>query len=107
VWKATLASFVILIDQAVFIDGHLGDVEAPLFQRFRRVQHREMLDGGNDDVLAAGLLGHRQAFDGQVIAFGAAGREDDFLRRRADQPGHLLASGFEGLSRPVPPVVER
>ena len=77
---------------------------APL-QPAANVQHRLMLDGASDDVIALAGVRLRHAFDRQVIRLGRAAGEDNFLRRRADQPRDLLARFLHGLLRLPPELV--
>ncbi len=58
-----------------------------------------MLGDLGDDVIALLAIHFRDALDGQVIRFRRAAGEDDFLRRRVDQPGDLRASDLDGLFR--------
>ena len=52
-----------------------------------------------DDVVAALAVHLGDALDGQVIALGGAGSENDLLRRRADQLRDLLAGRLDRLFR--------
>src|SRR5205807_671936 len=60
------------------------------------VEHRLVLGNGGDDVVAllAVHLGH--TLDGEVVALGGAGGEDDLFCSRADQLRNLLTSLLHG-----------
>lgn len=62
-----------------------------------------MLGLGRDDVPLLVPVEVHDALDGDVVALGGAGGEDDLFRRRADEVGHLGASRLHGLVR-FPPV---
>jgi hypothetical protein len=49
------------------------------------VQHGEVLDGRNNDVLTFALLRQGQPFDGKVVALRATSGKDDLLRAGADE----------------------
>ena len=95
---SSMARFEIVeIDQAVLLHGQVGDAEAVLLQPLAGIEHRLVLGRLGDDVVAllAVHLGH--ALDGQVVALGGAGGEDDLLGAGADQLGNLLARLFHRL----------
>ena len=55
-----------------------------------------MLDRRNDDVAAARNAALEcDALEGQVVALGAAAREDDLLGIAADEGGKMLAGVFD------------
>ena len=63
--------------------GSERDAPAAPGQRLQGVEHGFVLDGAGDQVLAAGRLERLGgAADGEVVALGAAGGEDDLRRRR-------------------------
>jgi hypothetical protein len=61
--------------------------------------NRLVLGDLGDDVVAALAVHLGDALDGQVVALGGAGGEDDLLGGGADQPRNLLARRFHGLLR--------
>ena len=69
------------IDQPVALHRQISDAIAVLFQLLAGIENRFVLGGRSDDVVAFfGIhLGH--ALDRQVVGFGGAAGEDDFLRR--------------------------
>ena len=88
---------VVEVDQAVLLDGHVGDAIAVLLEPLAGVEHRFVLGHRGDDVVALLAVHLGDALDGEVVAFGGAGGEDDFLGRRADQLGDALARGLNAL----------
>src|SRR6266851_2070894 len=81
----------------VALDRQIGDFEAVLFEVLAGVQHGLVLDGLGDDVVALFAEHLRDALDHQVIGFGSAAGEDDFLGRGVDQRSNLLTRRFHGL----------
>ena len=59
--------------------------------------HRLVLGDARDDVIALLAVHLGDALDREVVRFGRAAREDDFLRVRADQIGDLLARLLDRL----------
>ena len=84
-----------------------GDLVAPFLQGARRIEHREMLHRGNDDMLAFFGLGLGQSLDREVIALRAGGRENNLRVRRADQRRHLAAGLLQGVPRRFAAGVQR
>ena len=82
---------VVEIDPAILLHRQIGDAEAVLLQPLAGVEHRLVLGGLGDDVIALFAVHLGDALDGKVVALGGAGGEDDLLRRRADQLRNLLA----------------
>ena len=78
------------VDAPVAVDTHVGDGPSPLLEVAARVDQRNVLDRGGDDVPAGGALG--QALDGEVVRLGGAGGEDHPRRRPREQPRHLGSS---------------
>ena len=60
------------------------------------MQHRVMLNGGGDDVVALVPLGKGCALDGPVVALAAPGGEVNLRGLRADGLCHLLAGCVHG-----------
>ena len=93
-----MAAFnIVQIDAAVLLHRQIGDFVAVFFQALAGVEHSLVLDGLGDDVIALFAVHLRDALDHQVVGFGGAAGEDDFLRRGADQRGDLLARRFHGF----------
>ena len=80
--------------------------DAFVAQMFGGRDHRGVLDGADDDVLARGGSGASHAEHGEVVGFGAAAGEDDLRRRRVDERGHLAARGFQPLLRRLSEMVD-
>ena len=94
-------------DDAVLVDGQVGDLIALLLEALERVEHGVVLEGGGDDVAFA--LGRAQAgagADGVVVALAAAGGEVDLLGVRAQQRRHAAPGVTEGFLGPLPQLVE-
>ena len=73
-------------DNARVVNGEERGAPAAARQRPQGVQHRFMLEGAGDQVLAPGrFTGLRNAADGEVVRFGAAGGEDHLRRVAIDQ----------------------
>ena len=85
------------VDQAVRLHRQIGDAIAILFQPLAGIEHRLVLGYLGDDVVAALAVHLGNALDGQVVALGRAGGEDDLLGGRANQLCHLLAGLFDRL----------
>ena len=83
--------------ESVLVHGKIGHLEALALQRLAGVKHRVVLDGARDDVAPLGGVGPSEALEGPVVRFGAAAREEDFARRRADEAGQALAGGSHGV----------
>ena len=86
---------VVEIDQAIFLHGQIGHAEAELLEVLAGVEHSLVFGDCRDDVVALLAVHFGDALDGQVVAFGGAGGEDDFFRGRADQLGDALAREFD------------
>ena len=84
-------------DAAVLLHRQIGDARALLLELLARVDDRLVLDHARDDVIALLAVHLRDALDRQVVRFGRAAREDDFLRAGANQIGHLLAGSLHRL----------
>ena len=85
------------VDEAVGLDGQVGDAVAVLLQALAGVEDRLVLGDLGDDVVAALAVHLGDALDGEVVALGGAGGEDDLLGGGADEFGDLLAGDFDGL----------
>ena len=78
-------------DDAALVDGQERHPPAAASQRLERIEHGFVLDGGGDQMLAAGRLERLGgAANGEVVAFGAAGGKHD-LRGVAAEQGRDLA----------------
>ena len=88
------------VHHALAVDFKVRDAEPLFLQRPGRVEHGEVLDLGDYEVLA--LLRaqrHGHALEGQVAGLGTARGEDELLRLRAEQAGELRPSAVQGLPR--------
>ena len=56
-----------------------------------------MLGDLRDDVIALFRVHLGDALNGQIVRFGGAAGENNFLRRCADQIGNLLARFLDGF----------
>ena len=82
-------------DAAQGIGLQVGHVEAPLLQLFHGMEHRVMLHGGGDNVLAPLAEALNGGENGPVVRFGAAGGEKDPVRRRTHGLSHLLPAAAQ------------
>ena len=74
---------------AARVDWQQRGPPAATSQRLYRVEHRLVLDGACNEVLASGDLERLgSSSNGDVVAFGAAAREHDLGRIGAEQRGH-------------------
>ena len=83
------------IDQPVAIHRQVGDAVALVFELLAGAQHRVMLDGAGDDVLATPPWRIRDALDRQIISLGAAAGEDDLGGAAVQQPRDGLVGGVK------------
>src|ERR1035438_260151 len=88
---------VVEIDQAVFLDRHVGHAIAILLQALTGVEDGLVLGDLLDDVVALLVVHLSYALNGEVVALGGAAREDDFFRGGAHEFGDALACGFHTL----------
>ena len=88
---------VVDVDEAVGLHRQIGDAIAVLLQALAGVEYSLVLGDLGDDVVAALAVHLRNALDGEVVALGGAGGEDDLLGGGADELGDLCARGFNGL----------
>ena len=79
------------IDQPVALHRQISDPIAVLLELLAGIEHRFVLGGRGDDVIAFFGIHLRHALDGEVVGFGGAAGENDFLRGGADQIRNLLA----------------
>ena len=89
-------------DAAVLLHRQIGDPAAFLLEMLAGIDHGLVLGDCRDDVVALLAIHAGDALDRQVVRFGRAAREDDFLRVGADQIGDLLAGFFDRFLR-LPP----
>ena len=85
------------IDQAVLLHRHVGHAVAIFLQALAGIEHGFVLGDRGDDVIALFAVHLGDALDGEVVALGGAGGEDDFFRGRADQLGDALARGLHAF----------
>ena len=95
--RADGALEVFEVDEAVGLDGQVGDAVARLFELLAGVEHGLVLGDLGDDVVAALAVHLGDALDGEVVGLGGAGGEDDLLGGGADELGDLLAGLLDGL----------
>ncbi len=83
-------------DDAAGVWLEVGDLDAAALEGFGGEEHRVMLDCGGDEVrgLAAVQVGLQDAGEREVVAFGAAGGEDDLAWRAVKQGGDLSAGAL-------------
>src|SRR2546428_11341267 len=86
------------------IDSDFGDLATQALQESAWLQCRRMFNCAGDDMRPARpapeealQLGEDGALDGIIARLGAAAGEDDFLRLRAEQRGHLGAGMIDGV----------
>ena len=79
--------------------GQVGDAEALLLELLAGVEDGLVLGDLGDDVVAALAVHLGDALDGEVVALGGAGGEDDLLGGGADELGDLLAGDLDRLLR--------
>ena len=70
-----------------------------LLQLLAGIEDGLVLGDLGDDVVAALAVHLGDALDGEVVALGGAGGEDDLLGGGADELGDLLAGDLDGLLR--------
>ncbi len=90
---------VLGIHQAAAVHRDLGELPAALLQILHGLEHRVVLDGGGDEVLALLLLRVGSAEDGPVVGLGAAAGEVDLVRFGADDAGDGLPGLLHGARR--------
>ena len=70
---------VVEVDEAVGLDGQVGDDVAHLLELLAGVEDGLVLGDLGDDVVAALAVHLGDALDGEVVGLGGAGGEDDLL----------------------------
>ncbi|PON35628.1 LOW QUALITY PROTEIN: hypothetical protein PanWU01x14_334680 [Parasponia andersonii] len=90
------------VHEAIRADREVRDLKTLLLEMATGVEYALVLGLGGDHVALLLLVEVHDALDGDVVALGGAGGEDDLLRR-ADEIGHLGARGLRRLVR-LPPV---
>ena len=83
--------------QAVLVHGQVGHLEALLLQGLAGVEHRMVLDGARDEVLALAGVGAGESLDGPVVRLGAAARDVHLAGRGANKTGQRLAGIGHGI----------
>jgi hypothetical protein len=83
-------SHLIGIDDSVLIGREPGHLEALFFQSLDCVHDGKMLYGRGYEVIATGMVGMHDPFEGKIIRFGTSGDEYHLLRGRIDQSGNLF-----------------
>ena len=79
--------------------GKVGDAAAFLFKMLAGIENRLVLAGGGDDVIALLGIHLRDTLQREVVRFGRAAGEHDFLRGCANQIRDLLARLLNRLFR--------
>ena len=82
----------------MLVHRQISNAVAFLFHGLAGMQHRMMLNGAGDDMLALLLHGFAAQTDGPVVAFAAASGKVHFPCFRADGVRHLLAGSFHSLA---------
>lgn len=85
------------VDDAVGVNGEVGDVEALLLEITAGVEDALVLRLGGDDVALLLFIEVHDALDGDVVGLGGAGGEDDFLGGGVDEGGDLGAGALDGV----------
>jgi hypothetical protein len=85
------------VNEAVGLDGEVGDAEAGLLETLTGVEGGLVLGDLGDDVVAALLVHLGNTLDGEVGALGGAGGEDDLLGGATDEAGDLFAGLLDTL----------
>ena len=98
---------VVDVDPAVPIDRQIRHLRgARTFEGLAGVEHRLVLGHRGNDVLAFVRVEFRDALDGEIVRFGCAAGEDDFLGPRPDQVGDPAAPAVHGfLGHPAEGVI--
>ncbi len=91
------------VDEALRVHAEPRDAAPLALEPFAGVQHRLVLGGGGDDVVAAIAQRVGDAFERQVVGLGRAAGEDDLPGRCADEVGDLGPRRVHRLLR-VPAV---
>ena len=82
------------IDKAGGLRRHLGDFHASVRDSLGRLEDGGVLDGGGDEVIA----GAEEPKEGCVVAFRAAGIENDFSVVTVEELGEDLAGFVDAFS---------
>ena len=88
---------------AVLFDVEQRHFVAAAGEAGERIEHRFVFGGDADEVVAAAALALGDAADGEVVAFGGAAGEDDFLGVGADGGGDRFARAASTASRASSP----
>src|SRR5579863_7665869 len=95
-WRDGFAN-VFWVHAAIFTHRQVGNFKAFFFQPLAGIENCLVLDSLGDDVIALFAVHFGDALDHQVVAFGGAAGEDDFLRGGANQRGDLCAGVFNSF----------
>jgi hypothetical protein len=90
---------ILRIHQAVFINGQIGNPEAPSLQMVARVQQRLVFDGRCNDVSLAVAETFGDSAHGMVVGLGTTTGKKDLIRSRTDQLGHSFTGSIQHPSR--------
>ncbi len=91
------------IDAPLAVDRQQREARAAARERARGVEHRGVLGGDADEVVARLRVRRERALEREVVALGGAAREDDLARvARAERLGDPLARELDcGLGAPA------
>ena len=87
------------LDEALGGAGEEGDVDVALLERLGGVEDGVVLDAGGDDVrllFGCGELGGDGSEEGEIVALGSAGGEDDLGGAAVEQAGDGVAGVVDG-----------
>ena len=85
------------VQAALAVHAEQGHVITLAFPVLDHIEHRRMLHAGGDQV-ALFRLGLESGPDGRIVAFRAAGGENDLIRVGPQQGGHAFAGRIHGLA---------
>ncbi len=88
---------VIRIDQTQAIYRHIRNVKAIFLKCFAAIQHRLVLGGGGDDMVALVTIGPGNPFQSQVIRFRCTTGQNNLFWLGTNEGGNLLAGGMHRL----------
>ena len=83
---------------AVLFDVEQRDFVTAPCESGERIEHRLVFGRDADQMIAAAAVALGHAADGEVVAFGCAAGEDDFLGVGADGRGDRFARGVDGIA---------
>ena len=90
------------VDDPVRIDGHTGDLVPVSGQELADLRDGGMFEGRGDDVITLPAMHPCSAFDGMVVRFRPAAREEDLGGAAVEQLRHLPAAFSTPLRAATP-----